>query len=255
MNGSATSDLYRDITDFARTTPSWVQHLAELWTEAGLLVFGLLFVAVWWLARRAGSRALALAVLAPLATAIAYVCSELSKSVLEEERPCRAVAGAGEPLITCPPVGDWSFPSNHSTIAGAAATALLIARPRLAYLTVPMALLMAFSRVFVGVHYPHDVAVGLVLGAAVATLVMPAAARPVGLLVGTMRTSGASPVRWLAGPGDRLARTARAARPVLRVPADGPAQADSGDTGDTGATGDSPTMSIRTPRDQGMFRR
>ncbi|GHB11210.1 hypothetical protein GCM10010346_38080 [Streptomyces chryseus] len=28
------TQLYRDITGFARTTPSWVRHLAELWTEA-----------------------------------------------------------------------------------------------------------------------------------------------------------------------------------------------------------------------------
>ncbi|MFE4538895.1 phosphatase PAP2 family protein [Streptomyces scopuliridis] len=216
MNSSATSDLYRDITDFARTTPSWFQHLAELWTEAGLLLFGVLFIAVWWSARPAGARAVAVAVLAPLATAVAYVCSELTKSALTEERPCRAVAGAGASLIPCPPVGDWSFPSNHATIAGAAAITLAVARPVLAYLTVPMALLMAFSRVFVGVHYPHDVAVGLVFGGVVATVVVLAAARPVGALVGTMRTSGSSLALLLAGPGqpartaDHLAVTERA---------------------------------------------
>ncbi|MFE7572390.1 phosphatase PAP2 family protein [Streptomyces sp. NPDC057539] len=201
MNSSATSDLYRDITDFARTTPSWFQHLAELWTEAGLLLFGALFIAVWWYARPAGPRAVAVAVLAPLATAVAYVCSELTKSALTEERPCRAVAGAGASLIPCPPVGDWSFPSNHATIAGAAAITLVLARPVLACLTVPMALLMAFSRVFVGVHYPHDVAVGLVFGGVVATFVVLAAARPVGALVMTMRTSGSGSARLLAGPG------------------------------------------------------
>ncbi|MGW6600987.1 phosphatase PAP2 family protein [Streptomyces sp. NPDC055036] len=215
MNSSATSDLYRDITDFARTTPSWFQHLAELWTEAGLLLFGALFIAVWWCARPAGPRAVAVAVLAPLATAVAYVCSELTKSALTEERPCRAVAGAGASLIPCPPVGDWSFPSNHATIAGAAAITLVLARPVLACLTVPMALLMAFSRVFVGVHYPHDVAVGLVFGGVVATFVVLAAARPVGALVMTMRTSGSGPARLLAGPGQ--VRTADHAGVTERV--------------------------------------
>lgn len=201
MNSSATSDLYRDITDFAHTTPSWVQHLAELWTEAGLLLFGVLFIAVWWYARAAPSRAVAVAVLAPLATAVAYVCSEMFKSIVDEERPCRAVAGAAASLVPCPPVGDWSFPSNHSTIAGAAAIALALARPRLAFFTVPMALLMAFSRVFVGVHYPHDVAVGLVFGAVVATLVVLVATRPVGALAETMRTSRSGLALLLAGPG------------------------------------------------------
>ncbi|MFJ2116353.1 MULTISPECIES: phosphatase PAP2 family protein [unclassified Streptomyces] len=203
MNSSATSDLYLDITDFARSTPSWFQHLAELWTEAGLLLFGALFVAVWWIARPMGARAVAVAVLAPLATAVAYVCSELLKLFFTEDRPCRAVVGAGASLVACPPVGDWSFPSNHSTIAGAAAIALALARPVLAYLTVPMALLMAFSRVFVGVHYPHDVAVGLVLGGIVVTVVVLAAARPVGALVTTMRTSRSGLVLWMAGTGER----------------------------------------------------
>ncbi|MFC9429219.1 phosphatase PAP2 family protein [Streptomyces sp. NPDC056987] len=200
MNSSATSGLYSDVLDFAHTTPSWFQSLAELWTEAGLLLFGALFVMVWWQARPSGSRAVAVAVLAPLGTAFAYVCSELSKSVIQEDRPCRTVTGSVS-LIPCPPVGDWSFPSNHATIAGAAAIALVVARPVLAYLTVPMALLMAFSRVFVGVHYPHDVAVGLVVGGVVAPLFILLAARPLQRLVETMRSSNSGAVLWLAGPG------------------------------------------------------
>ncbi|MFJ8000281.1 phosphatase PAP2 family protein [Streptomyces sp. NPDC096310] len=208
MNSSATSGLYRDVVDFAHSTPSWFQFLAEIWTEAGLLLFGVLFVVLWWQARPAGSRAVAVAVLAPLATAFAYVCSEVSKSVIQEDRPCRTVTGAVS-LIPCPPVGDWSFPSNHSTIAGAAAITLVLARPVLAYLTVPMALLMAFSRVFVGVHYPHDVAVGLVFGGVVATIVVLLAARPVQLLVETMRSGRSGAALWLAGPGDGAPVVAR----------------------------------------------
>ena len=39
-------------------------------------------------------------------------------------------------------------------------------------------MLAAFSRVFVGVHYPHDVAAGALLGALIAALVTPLLARP-----------------------------------------------------------------------------
>lgn len=206
-----TSDLYRDITGFAQDTPAWFQHLAEVWTEAGLLLFGVLFVAAWWRARRGDSRAVAIAVLAPLATAVAYVCSEAFKSVVDEERPCRAVAGAARSLVECPPVGDWSFPSNHSTIAGAAAVALLLAWRSLGRLTLPMAVLMAFSRVFVGVHYPHDVAVGLLGGALVAFLVVRIAARPGARVMDAMRGSSTGVVRWFAGPGDHPAQPAHPA--------------------------------------------
>lgn len=201
MDSSVTAPLYRDITDFAHDMPSWVQHLAEIWTELGLLVFGVLFITGWWRARRADEGALALAVLAPLATAFAYVGSEVFKSLVNEERPCRAVAGAAASLVPCPPAGDWSFPSNHSAIAGAAAVALAIARPRLAWLTVPLALLMAFSRVFVGVHYPHDVAVGLLLGAALAAVVVAVLRRPARSLARTVRGSGAPVAALVSGPG------------------------------------------------------
>ncbi|MEV6547474.1 phosphatase PAP2 family protein [Streptomyces sp. NPDC051597] len=198
------SDLYRDITDFAHDTPSWMQHFVELWTEVGLVLFGVLFVACWWRARRADPTAMALALLAPLATAVPYISSEVIKTLVVEERPCRAVKGAATSLITCPVNGDWSFPSNHATIAGGAAVALALAWPRIWALTVPMALAMAFSRVYVGVHYPHDVAVGLLLGTAVAVVFAKAGTRPVRSLVESMRASGNGAALWLSGPGAPL---------------------------------------------------
>ncbi|WP_399887055.1 phosphatase PAP2 family protein [Streptomyces sp. BBFR51] len=194
-------ELYRDITGFAQDTPTWVRHAAEVWTEAGILVFGALFVVAWWRSRRGDTRAFAIAVLAPVATALAYVCSELLKSGFTEERPCRAVSAAVPSLVECPAAGDWSFPSNHATIAGASAVALALVRRAVILLTAPLALLMAFSRVFVGVHYPHDVAAGLLLGAVVAAAAVRLGTRPVTRLAEAMRASTAPGVRWLTGPG------------------------------------------------------
>ncbi|MFI9824930.1 phosphatase PAP2 family protein [Streptomyces sp. NPDC052013] len=203
------SGLYRDITDYAHDTPTWVQHTAETGTEAGLLVFVALFVLAWWRARRADTRAFAIAALAPLATAVAYVCSEVLKSVVTQERPCRAVTDAAPSLAECPPHGDWSFPSNHATIAGASALTLVLVRRALIWLTAPLAALMAFSRVFVGVHYPHDVAAGLLLGTAVALAAIRLGTRPAIRLTETMRTSQAPAVRWLTGPGPATAPARR----------------------------------------------
>ncbi|WMX46463.1 phosphatase PAP2 family protein [Streptomyces roseicoloratus] len=196
-----TEGLYLDILEFARSTPHWFQRLAEVWTELGLLLFGVLFVAGWWRMRRGSADGMALALLAPLATAFGYVVSEGLKSLIDEERPCRAVAGAPASLVACPPHGDWSFPSNHSAIAGAAAVALALSWRGLVWLTAPMALLMAFSRVFVGVHYPHDVTVGLLVGGVVALIVMKSARRPVHNLVETARSSRNGAVVWCVGRG------------------------------------------------------
>ncbi|MFE7184641.1 phosphatase PAP2 family protein [Streptomyces erythrochromogenes] len=202
-----TSGPYRAVTGFADSAPVWVQRAFELWTGYGLWLFGVLFAAVWWRARGRGpARAVALALLAPAATALAYAVSEAVKSTVEEERPCRAVAGAAAPLTGCPPPGDWSFPSNHAAIAGAAAVALVMAVRRLAPLVVPLALLMAFSRVFVGVHYPHDVALGLLLGGSVAALVVLALTGPASSGVRAVRAAGTRSARTRAD-GTRRART------------------------------------------------
>ncbi|MFI8204697.1 phosphatase PAP2 family protein [Streptomyces sp. NPDC085937] len=202
------SGLYRDITDHAYDAPTWLRHTAEIGTEAGLLVVVALFVVGWWRARHADTRVFAIAALAPLATAAAYVCSELLKSGVAEERPCRAVVGAAPPLAECPPHGDWSLPSNHATIAGASAVTPALVRRALVWLTAPLALLVAFSRVFVGVHYPHDVAAGLLLGSLVSLAVVGLATRPALRPAAAMRGSTAPAARWLTGPGPRSGATA-----------------------------------------------
>jgi membrane-associated phospholipid phosphatase len=159
--------LYRDIVDFALTTPGWLHTLAEVGTDAGLFVFAALFVLCWWRAWHAPARDLAISIAGPAGVVGAYVLSEIVKIVVRAERPCRDGITT---IAACPAVGDWSFPSNHSVIAAGAAATLMLAWRALAWVVIPMAAVMAFSRVFVGVHYPHDVAVGFGLGLVFAPL-------------------------------------------------------------------------------------
>lgn len=164
-------DWYRDVTTFAADTPGWVQGFFDVGTDAGLLIFAVLFLGGWWRARRLSARAVTLAVLAPVATVGVYLLNDAVKDVVEEARPCRVVRHAAH-IASCPPQHDWSFPSNHATIAAAAAAVIVVAWRKMAVLVLPVAALMAFSRVFVGVHYPHDVAVGFLEGVVVAPLVV-----------------------------------------------------------------------------------
>ncbi|TDB83438.1 phosphatase PAP2 family protein [Actinomadura sp. 7K534] len=219
------ADLYREITEFAEGTPSWLHTVAEVGTDAGLLLFAALFVVGWWRARAGEARAMALALAAPFAVVAAYLVSEVSKTFIEEERPCRAVQGAVH-IAACPAPGDWSFPSNHATIAAASAAVIVVAWRAMAPLVLPMAALMAFSRVFVGVHYPHDVAAGFVLGVVVAPLVVVALVAALRPLVESMR--GFPLCGTVLGPPSAVggAPESGAERPV--VPGAGPGRAAGG---------------------------
>jgi undecaprenyl-diphosphatase len=57
-----------------------------------------------------------------------------------------------------------SFPSDHATSAFAIAITLCLYEKRLGKVFLLLAFLIAFSRVWVGVHYPLDVLIGAVLG-------------------------------------------------------------------------------------------
>jgi undecaprenyl-diphosphatase len=71
-----------------------------------------------------------------------------------------------EPLVRVPET--YSFPSGHATVSFACATVLAAAVPRLRLPLFALAALIAWSRVYDGVHYPLDVLAGAVLGVALA---------------------------------------------------------------------------------------
>jgi undecaprenyl-diphosphatase len=66
------------------------------------------------------------------------------------------------PLVTVPHSG--SFPSGHASASFACATVIAYASPRLAVPAFVLAAAIAWSRVYVGVHFPLDVLGGAALG-------------------------------------------------------------------------------------------
>lgn len=93
---------------------------------------------------------------------VAYAASEALKILFTQPRPCSRWPIAAE----CPPPGDWSLPSNHGTLAFAAAVVIAFAAGRswASWAAVVLAVLVALGRVAQGVHYLHDVAAGAFLG-------------------------------------------------------------------------------------------
>ena len=67
------------------------------------------------------------------------------------------------PLLISPPT-DFSFPSGHTNASFAAATALLLRNRKLGIPAMILAALIAFSRLYLYVHYPTDVLASVVLG-------------------------------------------------------------------------------------------
>lgn len=158
--------LFRAINSFARST-SWLHGPMLAYATYGVVVIAVLLVAGWWVARRHDSpRMMAAALWAPLGTLLAVGINQPIVAAVHEARPYETVQGI---LVLANRNTDPSFPSDHAVMAGAAvAGMLLLTRGALAWVTVAAAVLLAFSRVYIAAHYPHDVLAGLALGAAVA---------------------------------------------------------------------------------------
>ncbi|MEU8956473.1 phosphatase PAP2 family protein [Streptomyces sp. NPDC048518] len=113
-------------------------------------------------ARRAARRGTGALALASLTTNV------LAKYAVRRHRPGLDTVPVVRRLAKDP----WtsSFPSGHSASAAAFAVGVALEAPRYGVLVAPLAAAVAFSRVYVGVHYPGDVLAGCALGAAAAAV-------------------------------------------------------------------------------------
>lgn len=84
------------------------------------------------------------------------------KDLIARPRPCH-LDETIELLVSRP--SSFSCPSTHSAWAFAAATAILMLNRKLAIPAYIIAAMIAFSRLYLFVHFPSDVLFGIVLGA------------------------------------------------------------------------------------------
>jgi membrane-associated phospholipid phosphatase len=100
-----------------------------------------------------------------VAVALADASAIGLKTAFDRERPPSRYPEP-DPLVPVP--NDASFPSGHAATSFAAATILSFAFPRLVLPLFVLAVAVGFSRIYVGVHYPLDIAGGAAIGAFVA---------------------------------------------------------------------------------------
>jgi undecaprenyl-diphosphatase len=89
------------------------------------------------------------------------VCNNLLKPLVGRVRPCNVLDDV-HLLVNC--TRSFSFPSSHATNIFTGTILLSFVYPRLRAALIGVAILVAYSRVYVGVHYPFDVVAGAILG-------------------------------------------------------------------------------------------
>lgn len=95
--------------------------------------------------------------------------TNLAKDFFQRPRPCQEDSLQATIRYVAPRCGKFSFFSGHatSTMAGAVFIGLLLKDwfKYVPFLMLLWAFLVAYSRVYVGVHYPLDILVGMCVGA------------------------------------------------------------------------------------------
>ncbi|MDQ0340300.1 undecaprenyl-diphosphatase [Caldalkalibacillus uzonensis] len=109
------------------------------------------------------------AVQALIALIISHVAVQVIKKIVPRQRPYLILPGTR----LCPhPLKDYSFPSGHFTASFSIASVFALHSIVLAFLVVPLAVAIAFSRMYLGLHYPTDCLAGAVLGTVTACCVV-----------------------------------------------------------------------------------
>lgn len=135
---------------------SWLSPAIIVFTQLTGPTLMFVYALVWGLMRKNAT--------APIAVGLANLISHFLKKAFERPRP-----SAAEHLVE---ETNFSFPSGHAVGAAACAVAVGYSLRRWWKLTLwVIALLVGFSRLYVGVHWPSDVLAGWVIGALTSVVV------------------------------------------------------------------------------------
>ena len=99
-----------------------------------------------------------------------YFCAQYLKPMIGRVRPSHSIADIINVIV--PKGGQYSSPSNHAANSFSAATIFSFYFSKYKNIFYALSSLIAFSRVYVGVHYPSDVLFGALIGMLISMLVL-----------------------------------------------------------------------------------
>jgi membrane-associated phospholipid phosphatase len=203
MADTSLPGVFGHMNDFARHT-GWLHGPMLDYATYGVVLFAGLLVAGWWIARDRGPRTMAAALWTGAAMLIAVAANQPIVRAVHETRPYTDHPGI---LVLAHRSADFSFPSDHSVMAGAIAAGLWLVSKKLGIIATAAAVLMGFARVYIAAHYPHDVFAGLALGAGIVLIGWLLLAKPLTWLVESLARTPLRPLLVAGQPAEPAAAT------------------------------------------------
>jgi undecaprenyl-diphosphatase len=158
--------LFRTLNKVPSAVASVLTPLSHLFRPAGITIVVVL-IAGYVIARH---RSILPVTAGAVAAGLAWALANVAKAIAVRPRPYAVIADA---VLRQQPAHGTSFPSSHTAVTLAVVIALLPFLPRtLAALAIAYAVLVGWSRVYLGVHYPLDVLGGAGIGMAVGGAVL-----------------------------------------------------------------------------------
>jgi undecaprenyl-diphosphatase len=167
LNGGARNSVFDAAMPFLTDFDKWRVGVILVW--CALVLFG-------------GARGRwAAFVLIPVIAASDQLASSVMKPIFERLRPCELLGNVHVWLedggwITTPAEvtrsykNSFSFPSSHATNITASMLFLGLVWRRWLAPFLAVAILVSYSRIYTGVHWPSDVLAGMLVGAAIAAI-------------------------------------------------------------------------------------
>lgn len=141
------------------TTRAWVVRLMGIVSRIGDGWIWYAVIAGAWIAGGAEGNSAAVRMFCVAAVNLAIY--RIVKRWIARQRPCRACPGIRE---VTRPLDEFSFPSGHTLHSVAFSVIMSAYYPATAWIVWPFTVLVAVSRVVLGLHYPSDVVVGALIG-------------------------------------------------------------------------------------------